>query len=72
VTLKLTVVPAQPDWSVGWAVTEGAVFTVKATRLDVAAGLQLPLTTQSKPFAAAAASADATLLTCKFVVVVPL
>jgi hypothetical protein len=43
-------------------VIAGAGFTVRATRLEVAEGEQVPVTTQSNPVAAVAASADAVLV----------
>jgi hypothetical protein len=40
----------------------GAELTVSATRLEVTDGAQVPVTTQSNPVAAVAASADAVLV----------
>jgi hypothetical protein len=50
----------------------GAVFTVNATRVDVAAGLHVPLTTTSKPTPANAASPTCTPLIVNVAVVEPL
>jgi hypothetical protein len=72
VRVKLAVLPAHTVGAVGCVVIDGAVFTVNATRVEVTDGLHVPLTTQSKPLAAAAASAVATLLICKVAVLLPL
>jgi hypothetical protein len=71
VTLKLAVVPAHTVCAVGCVVIAGAVFTVNATRVEVADGLHVPLTTQSKPDAAATASATAVPLIVNVAVVTP-
>jgi hypothetical protein len=72
VTVKLAVDPAHTVDAVGCTVIAGAVFTVKATRDEVAAGVHAPLTTQSNPAVAIAASALATPLIWRLEVVTPL
>jgi hypothetical protein len=48
------------------------MFTVSATRFEVADGLQLPVTTQSNPVAARAASPAAVPVICNVADVAPL
>jgi hypothetical protein len=72
VTEKLAVTPTQTVWATGCPLIEGAMFTVSATRFEVADGLQLPVTTQSKPVEATAVSPAAVPVICNVAAVAPL
>ena len=64
--------PAHTVRFVGLLVTTGAVFTVNATRVEVCDAPHVPLTTQSNPVPAVAASPVAVPRICNVAVVTPL
>jgi hypothetical protein len=72
VRVNVVVEPEQTVWVVGWSVIDGGVLTVRATRVDVTLGVQVPLTTQSNPLVDMAASAVTVPLIWRLLVCVPL